>query len=132
MVDGVHMDYVVYGRHDGTDPAGELPPGDRAFDGSSYPRTEVIRNTLGTASYQEGVLRRVDAEDLYAGYDVEGFFTDEGSLPGTFPDGVWYSPHDNAFGSYVARNSTSAPVPPSGNVAPDAPVLVAPLDDAMT
>ena len=52
------MDYVLYGRHDGSDPAGELPPGDIAFDGTSWPRTEVIRNTLGTASFQEGLLKR--------------------------------------------------------------------------
>ena len=32
-----HMDYVLYGRHDGSTPAGEIPPGDIAFDGVSYP-----------------------------------------------------------------------------------------------
>ncbi len=33
VVNGTHMDYVLYGRHDGSTPAGELPPGDIPFSG---------------------------------------------------------------------------------------------------
>ena len=130
-IGGTHLDYVLYGRHDGQTPAGAMPPGDRVFDGVSWPRTEVIRNTTGDASFQEGLLRRESAEALYAGYDVEGFYTDEATLGDGYPVGVWTSPHDETFGAYVARNSTSAPVLPVGNQAPGAPAVVAPLDNAV-
>ncbi|MDY6839027.1 MAG: DNRLRE domain-containing protein, partial [Thermodesulfobacteriota bacterium] len=114
IIDGVHMDYVLYGRHDGSTPAGELPPGDRAFDGSSWPRTEVVRNTQVSTSFLEGLIRRESATDLYAGYDVEGYYTDEDSLGDGFPNGVWTSPHDEENDAYQARNSTSAAVLPPG------------------
>jgi hypothetical protein len=112
VIDGEHMDYLLYGRHDGSDTAA-VPPGDRPFDGIAFPRSEVIRNTRGTPSFQEGLLRREAAETLYAGFDVEGFYTDD-SLGGTgFPTGVWTSPHDELFGAYTARTSASPSVPPS-------------------
>ncbi len=117
VIDDVHMDYVVYGRWDGSTPAGELPPGDIAFDGVSWPRSEVIRNTRDAASYTEGLLRRESADDLYAGYAVAGYYTDEDALGGGYPAGVWYSPHDETYGSYEVRNSLSPavlpPAPPS-------------------
>ncbi len=114
VIDGVHMDYVLYGRHDGSIPAGEIPEGDIAFDGTTWPRSEVIRNTMGTSSYQEGLLRRESAADLYAGYNVAGFYTDENTLGDGYPNGVWTSPHDELYGSYEARNSLSpAVLPPS-------------------
>ena len=31
VVDGIHMDYVLYGRDEGSDPPGEIPPGDIPF-----------------------------------------------------------------------------------------------------
>jgi len=114
-IDTVHMDYVVYGRDDGQNPAGEMPPGDIAFDSTaSWPRSEVCRNTLGTNSFQEGLLRRESADDLYAGYALNGYYTDEGSLGDGYPNGVWYCPHDNTDDNYVARSSASDPVPPTG------------------
>ena len=109
-IDLQHMDYVLYGWHDGSSPAGEIPPGDIAFDGVSYPRTEVIRNTVGGGSYAEGLIRRETPPDLYAGFDVEGFYTDEAALGDGFPAGVWTSPHDNSFDAYEARNSLTPPV----------------------
>ena len=112
LIDSVHMDYVLYGRHDGSTPAGEIPTGDITFDGSSWPRAEVIRNTRGTASFQDGVARRLSAEDLYAGYDVPGYYTDEDTLGAGYPTGVWTSPHSDTFGAYEARNSTSPAVLP--------------------
>jgi hypothetical protein len=107
VINSVHMDYVLYGRHNGSSPAGEIPDGDIAFDGSSWPRTEVIRNTQGSASFYEGLLRRESAADLYAGYDVAGFYTDEDVLGDGYPNGVWSSPHDRYYGTYEARNSQS-------------------------
>ena len=109
-IDGIHMDYVLYGRHDGSDPAGEIPPGDIPFDGISYPRTEVIRNTLGTDSFQEGLAQRVLTELAGAAYDVEGYYTDESVLGDGYPDGVWFCPHTISFDSYEARNSLSPPL----------------------
>jgi uncharacterized repeat protein (TIGR02543 family) len=109
IVDEQHMDHFLYGRHDGSD-TGANPNGDVAW--SSFPRFEVIRNTLGTSSFQEGLISRQTAEDLHAGYDVLGYYTDEDVLVDGYPNGVWYSPHDNTNGSYQARNSLSAAVPP--------------------
>ena len=77
VIDDVHMDYVLYGRSDGSD--AESPEGDIFFDGT-FPAYEVIRNTTGDNSFQEGIVRRESAEALYAGYDVEGLYTDEDSL----------------------------------------------------
>lgn len=111
LIDGQHMDYLLYGRHDGSDTAA-VPPGDLPFDGNTFPRNEVIRNTRGTASFQEGFLRRESAEALYAGFDVEGFYTDDSPGGTGFPTGVWTSPHDQLFGAYTARSSASAPVFP--------------------
>ncbi|UCE58164.1 MAG: DNRLRE domain-containing protein [Phycisphaerales bacterium] len=113
VIDGVHMDHVLYGRYDGSD-TGAYPPGDISFDGSSYPRYEVIRAVdAADVSFTEGVTQRLSAEDLHAGYAVEGFYTDEDTLPGTFPTGLWTSVHATSGTAYVARNSASAPVPPS-------------------
>ena len=109
IIEGVHMDHVLYGRHDGND-TGANPDGDLAFGG--FPRDEVIRNTLNTNSFQEGVVRRLSVDALHAGHAVNGFYTDEASLPGSNPPGVWTCPHDNSDGSYVMRNSLSAAVPP--------------------
>ena len=126
VIDSVHMDYVLYGRDTGSD--GDNPDGDIPFDGSSWPRSEVIRNTQGSASFYEGLVRRESAADLYAGYDVVGYYTDEDSLGDGYPNGVWTSPHSETYGSYVARNSTSAAVLPPVNQAPNQPVLVQPVD----
>ena len=112
VIDGTHMDHMLYGRHDGSSPAGEIPAGDIAFDGTSWPRVEVIRNTDGGGSYVEGIVRRVSAADLYAGYDVAGYFSDEDTLGDGYPNGVWTSPHDSSYGGFIARNSTSAAVLP--------------------
>ena len=108
MIDGVHMDYVLYGRDTGSD--GDNPDGDISFDGSSWPRSEVIRNTQSSPSFYEGMTRRESAADLYAGYDVAGYYTDEDALGDGYPNGVWTSPHDGTYGGYTARNSTSAAV----------------------
>jgi hypothetical protein len=128
VIDGLHMDYVLYGRHDGSDPAGELPPGDISFDGASWPRTEVIRNTQANTSFMEGLVRRQEVADLFAGHAVEGFYTDEDALGSGFPNGVWYSPHDEQYDAYEARNSTSPPVLPGGDFPPDPPTILAPQD----
>jgi hypothetical protein len=73
------------------------------------PRTEVIRTVSGdTTAFNEGVTQRVSALDLYAGHAVEGFYTDEGSLPGFFPVGVWTSQHSTSGGA--PRDSTQAAV----------------------
>jgi hypothetical protein len=120
-LDGVHMDHVLYGRHDGSTPAGEIPPGDIPFGGFPGERTEVIRTVTGTqpiASFGEGVTQRLGADALYAGHAVEGFYTDESSLPGSYPDGVWTSLHA-ATGAYTARSSSTPPVDP-----PASPVTV--------
>ncbi|MBP7148345.1 MAG: DNRLRE domain-containing protein [Acidobacteria bacterium] len=112
IIDGVHMDHVLYGRHDGSTPAGEIPPGDIAFGGFPGERTEVIRTVTGTlpiASFSEGVTQRLSAQALYAGHAVEGFYTDEDNLAGDYPNGVWTSLHA-LTGTYVARNSATAPV----------------------
>jgi hypothetical protein len=111
VIDGEHMDYLLYGRHDGSDTAA-VPPGDRPFDGIAFPRTEVIRNTRGTVSFREGFLRRESAGALYAGFHVQGFYTDDSPGATGFPTGVWTSPHNQLFGNYTARTSVSAPVPP--------------------
>jgi hypothetical protein len=130
VIDGVHMDYVLYGRDDGQNPVGEMPPGDIAFDSTgSWPRPEVCRNTLGTDSFQEGLLRRESADDLYAGYAVNGYYTDEGSLGQGYPAGVWYSPHDNTDDGYVARSSASDPVTPQPNNPPQVSLVSPPDDD---
>ena len=112
-IDGTHMDYFLYGRDDGSAPAGELPPGDLSFDGSSWPRAEVIRNT--TNNYQ--LPRRVDLpakprKNLFAGYAVEGYYTDEDALGDGYPNGIWTSEHEGTFGAYEARNSLSPAVSP--------------------
>ena len=109
LIDEQHMDHFLYGRHDGSD-TGANPDGDVAWSG--FPRFEVCRNTLGTSSFQEGLISRETAEDLHAGYDALGYYTDEGALGDGYPDGIWYCPHDNSDGSYQARNSLSAAVPP--------------------
>jgi hypothetical protein len=109
-LNGTHMDHVVYGRADGSDTTG-IPPGDIIFDGVSYPRIEVIRNTTGTDNFSEGIVYRASKDALHAGYAANGFYTDEGSLPGSNPAGVWTCPHDGTFGAYMARNSTSSAVP---------------------
>jgi len=77
-------------------------------------RPEVIRNTRGSGSFTEGLVRRETAEALYAGYDVPGYYTDEATLGDGFPTGVWASPHDETYGSYTARNSLSPAVLPPG------------------
>jgi len=77
-----------------------------------FPRTEVIRNTTGSESFQDGLLRRESDVALYAGFDVEGFYTDDSPGGTGFPTGVWTSPHDELFGDYTARTSISASVPP--------------------
>jgi hypothetical protein len=110
-IDGVIVDHVLYGRHDGTS-TGDNAPGDLPFDGVSFPRDEVIRNTTTTTSFLEGVVQRLSDEDLYAGFDVEGFYTDEDTLGSGLPNGVWTSPHSNTVGTYEARNSLSPPVLP--------------------
>ncbi len=116
LIDGIHMDYVLYGNHlapqGGANPTGDIP-----FDGTSFPRAEVIRATTGT-SFVEGMTRRVSSEDLYAGHAVEGYYTDEDLLAGSFPNGVWTSLHSSTNGSYQARNSLTPPVLP-----PNAPTL---------
>jgi hypothetical protein len=121
-VDGVHMDHLLYGRHDGSTPPGEIPPGDISFVSfGEIERTEVIRTVTGTppiASFSEGVTQRLTAEDLYAGYDVEGFYTDESSLPGDFPAGVWTSNH-SPTGAYQARGSSAPSVLPPGCIPPE-------------
>ncbi len=109
IIDGQHMDHFLYGRHDGSD-TGANPDGDVAW--SAFPRYEVIRNTLGTTSFQEGLISRQTAEDLHAGYDALGYYTDEDVLGDGYPNGIWYCPHDNTNDSYQARNSLSAAVPP--------------------
>lgn len=117
VVDGVHMDYVLYGNE--LAPQGGLSPmGDIPFNGSSFPRAEVIRATAGTG-FNEGMTRRVSPEDLYAGHDVEGYYADEDALPGSFPNGVWTSVHSDTNGSYQARNSLSPAV-----LAPNAATLM--------
>ena len=110
VIDGMHMDYLLYGYRDDPTPGGELPAGDITFDGTSWPRTEVIRNTRGGSSYQEGLLRRETASDLFAGYAAEGYYTDEDLLAGEYPQGIWTSPHDHLFGGYEARNSLTPAV----------------------
>ena len=112
IIDGVHMDYVLYGRDDGSTPAGTQPPGDISFDGSSWPRAEVIRNTSDNTAFKEGLIRRESADDLYAGFDVAGFYTDEDLLGDGYSNGVWTSPHDETYSSYEARNSLSPAVLP--------------------
>lgn len=124
VIGGQHMDYVLYGRHDGTDLPLDVPPGDLPFDGSSWPRNEVVRNTTGDDYFAEGLVRRASAGDLYAGYDVEGFYTDEDSLGDGFPNGAWASQHITLYNCYQARNSLSPPVLPP----PDQPLLVSPGD----
>ena len=111
-IDGTHMDYFLYGRDDGSSPAGALPPGDLPFNGSSWPRAEVIRNTTGDTSFQEGLIFRETQEDLFAGYAVEGYYTDEDALGDGYPNGVWTSEHEGTFGDYEARNSLSPAVSP--------------------
>jgi len=111
LIDGQHMDHVLYGRHDGSD-TGANPDGDVAW--SSFPRFEVIRNTRGTTSFQEGLVSRETAADLHAGYDVLGYYTDEDALGDGYPNGVWYSPHDDTYDGYQARNSVSDSIPPPG------------------
>jgi hypothetical protein len=106
------MDYVVYGRHNGSD--GASPVGDLAFDGNTWPRAEVVRNTRGTDSFLEGLLSREGASSLYAGYDVPGYYADEAALGSGYPAGVWTSPHSETYGSYQARNSLSPAVLPLG------------------
>jgi hypothetical protein len=117
VIDDVHMDYVLYGRHDGTDLPADIPPGDLPFDGVTFPRDEVLRNTTGAAGFEEGLIRRVSAEALYAGHDVTGFYSDDSFLPDSTP-GLWFSPHDATFGAYVARNSQTALVtePPTAQL----------------
>ena len=77
-------------------------------------RPEVIRNTRGSDSFTEGLVRRDAAEALYAGYDVPGYYTDETALGDGFSTGVWTSPHLETYGSYTARNSSSPAVLPPG------------------
>ncbi len=105
-VDSNHADYVLYGRHDGADSAA-VPPGDLPFDGVSFPRAEVTR-TLSGASFAVNDIQRVSAEDLYAGYDIEGYYTDEDTLASGFPNGVWT--RDGG----PPRNASSGTVAPPG------------------
>jgi hypothetical protein len=109
-IDDVHMDYVVYGRHDGSN-SGAHPPGDIPFDGLSFPRSEVLRNTTSALSFNDGVMQRLTPQALHAGHDVPGFYADEAALDGDFPPGVWWSPHSPSYSDYVTRNSLSPPVP---------------------
>ena len=118
-LDGIQVDHVLYGRHDGSD-SGASPLGDFVFDGVSYPRFEVIRNTDPLATeFEEGVLQRLSGLDLYAGHAVPGYFVDEDSLGDGYPAGVWSSPHDTSVNAYEARNSLSPAVPPSCGVDTD-------------
>jgi hypothetical protein len=110
LVDTVHMDYVLYGRHDGSDSTA-VPPGDLAFDGTTFPRLEVVRETDPAGlSFAEGLLQRVSQADLYAGHAIEGLYVDETSLGDGFPDGVWSSSTQGE--TVVPRNSGDAPVLP--------------------
>jgi hypothetical protein len=109
-INGVHMDYVLYGRYDGTAPAGEIVTGDVFFDGAPWPRKEVIRNTLGTNDFREGMIRRETASALYAPFYAPGYYTDEEALGHGYTRGIWSSPHDCFYGDYVARNSFSPAV----------------------
>lgn len=110
VIGSVHTDYVLYGRNTGSD--GDNPDGDIPFDGSSWPRSEVVRNTIGGSSFAEGLVRRESEVDLYAGYDVAGYYTDEDALGDGYPNGVWTSPHDDTDDNYEARNSLSPAVFP--------------------
>ncbi|MCB2222255.1 MAG: hypothetical protein KQI35_17865 [Bacteroidetes bacterium] len=109
-INGVHMDYLLYGRHDGTVPSGEILTGDSFFDGAPWPRQEVIRNTLGTNDFREGIIRRESASALYAPFSAPGYYTDEEDLGLGYSKGIWSSPHDCFNGNYVARNSYSPAV----------------------
>ncbi len=108
-LDGVHQDYVLYGSDDAPPVAnGAVPDGDLPFNGN-FPRVEVIRNTLGTDTFQEGLVRRPStASALHAGHQVEGEYMDEN------PSGLWMSLHDRTDGNYEARNSLTLPIPPPG------------------
>jgi hypothetical protein len=106
VIGSQHMDYVLYGRNTGSD--GGYPDGDLPFDGTTYPRAEIIRNTLGSAGFDEGLVSRDSAGALYAGYAVNGAYADDA------PPGVWTSPHSTSFSSYQARNSLSPAVLPPG------------------
>ncbi len=119
VIDGLHIDHVLYGRHDGSD-SGANPPGDLPFDGSTFPRDEVIRTVTGAlpiASFNEGATQRLTDVDLYAGFDVEGFYTDEDILGDGNPNGVWFSQHSTTGGT--PRDSSTPPVlPPAGDADP--------------
>ncbi|MFH1809398.1 MAG: EB domain-containing protein [Pseudomonadota bacterium] len=110
IIDGVHMDHLLYGRASGSR-TGASPPGDLPFDGTTYPRAEVIRNTTGSASFTEGLITRSSDASLYAGHDVDGYYIDEVSLGDGNPVGIWASPHSTAFSSYEVPNSRTAAVP---------------------
>ncbi len=109
-IDGLHMDYVLYGRQDGNEPAGEILTGDLFFKGHPWPRKEVIRNTTGTADFREGLTRRETAGALFAPFYEQGFYADEDLLPDGYPKGVWSCRHDIGDGDYLARNSLSPKV----------------------
>ena len=112
-IGGLQMDYVLYGRHDGSD-SGAVPAGDIPFGGNgtpTVPRDEVIRTVSGTGtSFTEGVTQRVSAEDLHAGHAVDGYYKDEDLLPGSFAAGVWTSAHATSGGN-APRNASSTAVP---------------------
>ncbi len=112
VIDGVHLDHLVYGRDDGSD-SGAHPDGDIGFDGSTFPRKEVIRNTRGTSSFREGMVRRESQSALYAGHEALGFYVDEDVLGDGNPNGIWSSPHSSSNGSYTARSSIAAAVYPA-------------------
>ena len=130
LVGGAHMDHLLYGRHDGSSPAGEIPPGDISFVGFPGARTEVIR-TLSGDSFGEGVTQRISSEELHAGSVVQGFYTDEESLPGDLPPGVWTSQH-GAGGPYLARGSSFGVVLPPDCVPPDVGALIVEHADMTT
>ena len=121
VIEGAHMDYLVYGLNT-AEPGGtaDVPPGDLSFDGVTFPRTEVIRScaplsagqcSASPPNYSEGAVLRLTDTALYAGYDVEGYFTDETALLSGFPNGVWTSDHTTTTVS-DPRNSGSPTVPP--------------------
>ena len=125
VVDGTHLDYVVYGRHDGQTP----PARCRRATGPSTARPgRAPRSSAtppATASFQEGLLRRESTDDLYAGYDVEGFYTDEDVAGRRLPERCLDQPprRDRSAPTWPAT-APAPPVPPAGNQAPDQPALV--------
>ncbi len=125
VIDAVHMDYVLYGRED-LEPGAtaDVPPGDLPFDGSTFPRAEVIRNCgapgaggtcSASGSFNEGATLRLSADDLYAGHAVDGRYTDEATLGDGYAAGVWTSAHQTTGGSAPRNSSSPTVAPPTCN-----------------